>query len=481
MSSSSDPRGNDPELPVAATRPLRRWSWFWLLPVLAAAAALALAYLSWDERGIPVIVDFQHGHGLKEGDALRYRGIEVGRVRRVWLGTDFNTIRVEVRLDATARDVARGGSRFWIVRPEVGPAGAAGLETLIGANYLSVLPGRGTPQTHFRGLESAPILETMEPGGIEVLLRAARKGNLRPGARLDYRQVMIGKILSVSLAPDASSVQARAYVEPTYRHLVREQTRFWKSSGARIDGDLFKGLSLQIESVQTLLTGGVTLALPPDSGATVASGHAFALHEEPRREWLDWTPNIALQQHTDGPAKRPQPLFVRLLWEKDSYLTAWGKAQREGWILPVQGGFLGPANLLTPPADAEPGSLRLITDERELPIHDEAEVRFAGVAFLTYEHSEPAWANDGFRGPSSPEDSLIVTAPATPARYVAASSYESSADQWRIVADGAPALAFTQDWNGAPVVAISDGAVIGVLVVNDGVASVAPLRDPSTR
>ncbi|MCH6552441.1 MAG: MCE family protein, partial [Planctomycetes bacterium] len=107
-----------------------------------------LAYQAWSLRGVTVTVQLPEGFGLEPGDEVRYRGIKVGEVRRVELAEGLDGIRITAALHTEADRLACSGSRYWVVRPQLGPAGVAGLETLIGPRYLAVLPGDGPRRRH---------------------------------------------------------------------------------------------------------------------------------------------------------------------------------------------------------------------------------------------------------------------------------------------------------------------------------------------
>src|SRR5436309_3486260 len=82
----------------------------------------------------------------------------------------------------TARAVAVQESRFWIVRPQAALTGFSGLDTVVGAKYVAILPGGGAPERRFVGLEEPPVLELEppEPGGLRIVLESGRLGGLRP-------------------------------------------------------------------------------------------------------------------------------------------------------------------------------------------------------------------------------------------------------------------------------------------------------------
>lgn len=280
-------------VPVAVVQSPRRLRWVWLIPVAAVIFAVVLVILFVIERGPVITITMAHGHGLKTEDVLRCRGIVAGQVEQVRLTDDLSAVQVKVRLDPTAADVARQGSRFWVVRPQFSLTRVAGLETIAGPNYLAVLPGDGPRRKHFVALEHAPAVESIDPDGLQITLIADRRRSLRFGAPILYRQVRIGTVLKVALAGDGSAVAIEVYVQPDYVHVVRENSRFWNVSGANLDLGI-KGLRFEVESLQSILDGGVAVATPDEPGPPVQSGHQFKLHPEADSDWLKWKPDLRI-------------------------------------------------------------------------------------------------------------------------------------------------------------------------------------------
>lgn len=71
-------------------------------------------------------------------------------------------------------------------------------------------------------------------------------------------------------------------------------SRFWSVSGLDVRVGLFKGLDISLESLRSLAVGGVAFATPEAAGPPAKAGTIFVLHERPEKEWLTWTPKIAL-------------------------------------------------------------------------------------------------------------------------------------------------------------------------------------------
>jgi hypothetical protein len=460
------------DLPTANAR--RRKSRWWLhpsmlFPLLAIALVAWLLQTYYHERGIPIQITFHEGYGLKAGDALRYRGIDVGVVQQVELAPDLGTIYVNARLIPSARDVARQGSKFWIVRPELGLSGASGLETLVGANYIRVLPGQGGVEKHFTGLETPPLLDLLEPGGVEILLTTSGQSGLRRGAALSYRQVIIGTVLNIDLAKDASSVEARVYINPKYTHLIREQAKFWKVGGAKFSAGL-TGLSWQIDSLQSLISGGVMMAVPPSPGQPVTAGQRFPLHDEPQQAWLEWTPYLSPLPHQAS--ERPQLLPVSLRWDNSGWFKHLHAKRRDGWVLPLRHGLLAPLNLFVAPDYAKADSVQLRLGADSLKLETEATPYAPGIGLLPYRHAYPTWSLDDIRLPDKPEDVLIGTDFRTRSRFV-------EADKFQVINNGTwhitPSLKFDASWHGAAVVASSDSDLLGIVLINEDNARVALL------
>ncbi len=143
-------------IPTAILKPRRPLSIAWILPVAAIIAAAWLGGRAWSQRGTLVTVILEEGHGLKAGDAVSYRGIGVGQVRSVTLDPDTGGVRVVAGLRSKGDRLSRAGSRFWVVRPQLGLSGTAGLETIVGPRYLAVYPGTGSRQRYFVGLNEPP-------------------------------------------------------------------------------------------------------------------------------------------------------------------------------------------------------------------------------------------------------------------------------------------------------------------------------------
>ena len=246
--------------------------------------------------GIPITIRFASAEGLSPGQSkVRFKGVEAGFVDRIRVLPDLSGVNVHVIMDSRAESALLSGTRFWLVAPRLGITGASGLETLTGGAYIAIQPGKGNPQRSFVALDEPPV----DPGGsnkLKVLLVADRRGSLKGGSPVYYRQVKVGEIAGVELSKTADHVYIHAAIEERFAPLVRKNSRFWNVSGIGVDFGLFRGGQIKTDSVESILAGGVSFATPDNEnmGERVASGAPFPLYEKPEDEWLTWRPKITL-------------------------------------------------------------------------------------------------------------------------------------------------------------------------------------------
>ncbi len=280
----------------------------WLVPLVALAVGGWMVFREFQHRGPEITIEFSQGNGVEpRKTTLLYQGVNVGVVTAVNLKEDLSGVRVTLRLDRQAAGLARTGSQFWVVRPEIGLSGIRGLETLFTGARITVRPGKGEPATSFVGLDKPPPVENIGEGRAYTL-QAERLGSMSPGAPVFYREVKVGIVETSRLADDAASVLIRIRVQEPYIDLVRKNTRFWNAGGVSFRMSLL-GAELKSTSLESLFTGGVAFATPDGDRelAPVADeGALFPLEPEMNKDWLKWRPQIPIRPPDEAPdAPRP--------------------------------------------------------------------------------------------------------------------------------------------------------------------------------
>lgn len=291
----------------AITRP--KISAIWLVPILSAIIGGYFVFIRLQTIGPAITVTFQKGDGLQPGETtVRYRGVQVGTIRTVELTPDGQKVEVKARLGRSASQLAREGSLFWIVRPEVSAGGLRGLQTIVSGSYIEVQPGNGKAQTKFTGSDDAPLAEPLLHG-LELVLTSPHVATLNAGAPVYHRGLEVGSVETLALNDDATAVNIHVRIDRRYAGLVRENSVFWNAGGLDVTLKLF-GINVSAESVRALVVGGIAFATPSPPGPPAVSNTVFALHDKLDEKWLRWETPISGWVGREGPpANRPNSGF----------------------------------------------------------------------------------------------------------------------------------------------------------------------------
>ncbi|MCA9291470.1 MAG: MCE family protein, partial [Phycisphaerales bacterium] len=363
-------------------------------------------------------------------------------------------------LQTAAAGVARAGSRFWVVRPDVGLDHVEGIDTLLGPRYLAVTPGEGARRRHFVGLERPPVIQDRQAGDLEVIVETPARGSLRAGTGVTYRGLRVGTVASVGLASDARSVEARIHIRQAYASIVRERTVFWDAGGVNAGIGWLSGLYVNVSSVESLLGGGVALATPSDAGDAVTTGHRFVLAPKAEDAWLQWKPSVSVGSALlPAGSTMPSPLRARLDWTEGRIFR--DDESRTGWVLQLDDGLLGPADLLRVPDAARSNSTALEVSGERLAVGAAPDWTDGVLSRIRARLDEKPWPRARIRRPEAPEDCLVIADPAAEPLPVAAARLTVVDEQWQIDA----AVSFDPTWHGAAVLSRVDGRLVGLLLV----------------
>ena len=260
-----------------------------------------------NDNGIAIKLLFSDGDGLVEGAEIKYKGIQVGTIEKVYLNSKMDGVIAEAKMASTASNLATKNSLFWVVSPKLGLADTKNLDTLISGHYISVLPGDSKArQFTFEGLLEAPTNLESKEEGLNIILTSSRLGSVKPGVNIFYRDIKVGEVTGFELAEASDQVLIKVTIQEQYQALVRENTVFWNASGIGVDFSLFSGAKIRTNSIESILEGGISFATPeeePESEVTTEAlkkpavkNRVFELHDEVNDEWLEWAPSIPLNK-----------------------------------------------------------------------------------------------------------------------------------------------------------------------------------------
>ncbi|WGY72741.1 MCE family protein [Burkholderia cepacia] len=242
----------------------------WIVPLAAAACCLAWGVSLLGSRGPTVTIAFATADGLEAGrSTLRLRNVEIGRVTRVHALHGQPGVLIDVRLDTSARALAVADTRFWIVRPRIGPGGLSGLDSMLSGSYIAAALGSShEPRAHFTGLDAPPPMTG--DGGRRYTLRATSLGSVAIGSPVYHRRARVGQVTGCALDADGHGVSIDVFIAAPFDRYVDVDTRWWQAGGLglRLDAG---GMQLDTPSIAALLAGALAFASPPGHASITAA------------------------------------------------------------------------------------------------------------------------------------------------------------------------------------------------------------------
>jgi paraquat-inducible protein B len=252
----------------------------WAIPLIALLIAGTMVWRHYASLGPEIRIALDSGAGIEPGQTvIRYRDVEVGRVEALTFSDDLSTVIARAQMSADIAGRITDAATFWVVRPEISGTNVSGLETLLSGAYLGVDWGKeaGAPASEFTALAAPPLTPPGTPGR-RVRLVSRTGSALGPGAPVFFKSIEVGRVETKELAPGGSRVDFGVFVKAPYHELLNDRTRFWNASGVSLDVNA-AGVSLSVESLASLVRGGVVFDSVADGGGArdAASQDEFRL------------------------------------------------------------------------------------------------------------------------------------------------------------------------------------------------------------
>lgn len=292
----NQPPPSDGVRPKPEVRPRKeqRFSWIWLVPLIALLVGGSLLARDWMSAGPTITISFESAEGIEVGQTrVRYKDVAIGTVTNVRVDHERSKVLVTAQLRRDGAEyITQPESRFWVVRPRLGVSGVSGLGTLLSGVHIAVdTPSSSTPVSdkrvlEFEGLETPPEISSERPG-TRFVLKADDLGWLDIGSPVYYRRIQVGQVIGYALDEGGATVSIQIFIDAPYDRFVTTDGRFWNSSGVNFELDA-DGLSVQTGSLTSILAGGVSFAPANEFDTKRAEPNAmFKLHESRNHAMAD--------------------------------------------------------------------------------------------------------------------------------------------------------------------------------------------------
>ncbi|WP_257285889.1 intermembrane transport protein PqiB [Endozoicomonas sp. SESOKO1] len=267
---------------TATTSPDRRFSPVWIIPIVSLIVASWMVYQYMSQQGPEIHLIVQTAEGVVPDKTLvKVRSVKVGMVTAIKLNQDYSQIDLTVRMDSGTERMLRKDSAFWLVKPRIGTEGVTGLETLLSGPYIELEPGDSKEKRSDFVMLSAPPIAGPNIRGIRVILVASEAGKLAIGDPVMFEGYVVGRVEKTGFDVDKHQATYQLFIFQPYSGLLRTRSRFWLNSGIDINLSA-RGVSIDFASLETLIAGGVTFAVPdgsPEGEVLTAEIPEFELYD----------------------------------------------------------------------------------------------------------------------------------------------------------------------------------------------------------
>lgn len=262
----------------ARTPVVQRLALVWIVPIVALLISLGAAWQNYSDRGVRITIAFENAAGVQAGTTeIRYRDVGVGLVEAVEFDDGLGTILVHARIDQDIAPYLDADAQFWVVRPDVSVRGISGLDTVLSGAYIegNWNTTADVAQTNFTGLDQ-PVLTRANQRGTTILLQSENAGSIAAGAPVLHKGLAVGYLEEPALNFDGSGVVVSAFIEAPYDRRITSNTRFWDISGFSVSFGA-GGVAINVNSLASLIEGGVEFDTIVSGGDPVTEGQSFAI------------------------------------------------------------------------------------------------------------------------------------------------------------------------------------------------------------
>lgn len=234
----------------------------WIVPIVAFAIALWMLFQFINNKGPEITIIMPTAEGISIGKTeIKLLNVKVGIVTDITLSENYDYIQIKAQINKDTERMLNDQTQFWVVKPRIGSAGVSGLETILSGAYIQIQPGESTTsKLNFTALELPPVAP-LSSKGIRVVLSHDKAGKLNIGDPVTYQGFTVGRVEKTSFDLAEKKALYQLFILEPYNGLLLSGSQFWLTSGidVKLNAD---GFNVQVDSLQSLLSGGVTFGVP---------------------------------------------------------------------------------------------------------------------------------------------------------------------------------------------------------------------------
>lgn len=213
---------------------------------------------------VPLVLTAPQSFGVDKGQGIYYNDIQIGQILKRELQLDKVTFQAIIF--PPYRHLVTADSKFIAISNLDVNLGLDGLRVQAGSpsdwlkGGVRILAGKsGEPKKSYplyKDLDSAENGIITAEKTATLTLSAKEVGGIDKGSVVLYRNFQIGEILKIT--PKKEHFDVALFIEPAYRHLLTEKSRFWIEPATQVDISP-NGLSVQAAPLMRTLKGAISL------------------------------------------------------------------------------------------------------------------------------------------------------------------------------------------------------------------------------
>ncbi|WP_413701760.1 intermembrane transport protein PqiB [Psychromonas sp. KJ10-10] len=256
MSDSTQPQAQ------AKVKNQKQISPVWIVPFIALLIGIWMFFQYINSTGPEITIKMPTAEGLEVGKTeIKSLNVNMGMVTAISLSENYDHILVKAQMKKEAERMLNDETQFWVVKPRIGSEGVSGLDTILSGAYIQIQPGKSSKkQLNFTALDLPPIAP-LGSEGMRVVLSHDKAGKLNVGDPVNYQGFTVGRVEKASFDMQQKKALYQLFIFAPYNDLLVTGSQFWLTSGfdVKLDTD---GFEVQIDSIESLLSGGVTFGVP---------------------------------------------------------------------------------------------------------------------------------------------------------------------------------------------------------------------------
>lgn len=249
----------------------------WTFCFASITAGAVLTYRWFHNRGPLITIKIDDASGLMPGQSkILFRGAQLGVIKTIKLDEESDNLVITARMDRQAEDFLGPDTKFWLVRPELDIDEISNLSAIATGNYIGILPSKGKFTSEFQAMQTEPV-DQNAASGLRIVLTSCNLSGISDDSAILYRGLEIGKVGKIDLSADRKLALVTVYIYPEYSDVVRTSSYFANVSGFHANISIFGSSGLSMDSLHTLVAGGITVKTPDLSAPRVKDGARFKI------------------------------------------------------------------------------------------------------------------------------------------------------------------------------------------------------------